>query len=255
MGVKSSAFFIAAAVSGASVLLSTAPIPSRASYINPSPDCGPEGNTAAAMLIGWALYPWSPLFNSACVTHDRNYDLANESTSMTQTRADNIFLQDMRQSCRANWNKAGTGTTGGKLWRLLRATVTSSTYKNEMIKWCYNYAKTAYWAVAEFGSDIDAIQGFDSIQVTSAKIKTVKNTFSDDEIDVKFTVKNDGNVNIEVDAVLMKKGRYYKDLMSKNSLGNVASALSTNTLDTEPDAYEKDLRPGQSYSDKLTVLI
>ena len=237
------------------MIFSTAPTPSKASALNPSPDCGPQGrgSTAVAMTIGWLLYPWSPHFNSACRTHDQNYSLANRSTTMTQTRADRIFLADMKRSCRANWNKPGVGATGGKLWRALKAAVTTSTYRQEMIKWCYNHANTAYWAVAEFGSDIGAIEGFDSIKVTRATIKKVKNTWSDDEIDINFTVKNDGNVNIEVDAVMMKKGRYYKDLTKKNGLGDVASFLSTHTLDTEPDTYEKDLRVGQSYSDKLTT--
>lgn len=238
-----------AATAGASLVLSMLPLPAKANPLNPSPDCGPMERPYVSAIIGEVLLPWSPFFNAACKKHDANYVLADTDPSMSQSKADKIFLSDMKKSCKKNWSMTGKGTN--KLYKLLKPALLP--FKSGMIAWCTSYAKIAYSVVSEFGSDIGAIKGIDSIKVESAKITRTKDTFSDDEIDIVFKVRNDGNVNIEVDAVMMKKGHFYKDLVKKDALGNVASFLSRHTLDTEPDLYEKDLKPGQSYSDKLTT--
>ena len=238
-----------AVTAGASLVLSTLPLPAKANLLNPAPDCGPMEYPNISRGLGWFLLPWSPFFNAACKKHDANYLLADTDPNMTQTKADKIFLSDMKKSCKKNWDKTGKGTN--RLFKLLKPALLP--FKTKMISWCTSYAQIAYSVVSEFGSDIDAIKGINSIKVESAKITRTKDTFSDDEIDIVFKVRNNGNVNIEVDAVMMKKGHFYKDLVQKDGLGNVASFLSKHTLDTEPDLYEKDLKPGQSYSDKLTT--
>jgi hypothetical protein len=217
--------------------------------------CGPASNPTLSISWNTLLYPWSALFDSACKTHDENYDLVNNqnnNTRMTQTRADRIFKDEMNRLCDTRWRDALrlNGTVGDFGYGLAQIFSLGS-FAPAMKAWCKSSALANYSMVAEFGADIGAATGFPSVKVTRARVYREDDYLSDDEIKVQFTVVNDGNVDIEVDAVMMKKGRGYRHLLNPGILSRVASALNSNIADTEPDTYEVDLASGRSWSDSV----
>lgn len=250
---RSIASLIAASSLGSSVVFL---LPNTAKAIPAwSKHCGPASMPEAAIAWNTLLYPWSPLFDSACKTHDENYDLVNSennSANMTQRKADTIFKDEMNRLCENKWRDAiGLNGTAGDIAYGTAQLFSLGTFAPAMKTWCKSSALANYAMVAEFGADIGAATGFPSVKVTSARIYRSDDWLSDDEIKVQFTVKNDGNVDIEVDAVMMKKGKGYRHLVSQGVLGRIASALDSNIADTEPDTHEVDLHSGQSWSDTV----
>ena len=220
-----------------------------------STHCGPASLPILSGAWNTLLYPWSALFDSACKTHDENYAMVNRpnnSQSMTHARADRIFKNDMNRLCNTKWRNAlRLNGTAGDIGYGLAQIFSIGTFAPAMKAWCKTAALKNYAMVAEFGADIGAVTGFPSIKVTRARIFKTNDWVGDDEIKVAFTVVNDGNVDIEADAVMMKKGKGYRDLMNQGVMGRIASALDTNIADTEPDTHEVDLTSGQSWSDTV----
>lgn len=240
-------------VTATSIGSSVAAIAPTSAYAIPawSTHCGPASSPTLAKGWNWFLYPWSALFDSACKTHDDNYDLVNDqnnTTRMTQARADTIFKNDMNRLCNTKWRDAlRLNGTAGDIGYGLAQIFSMGGFAPAMKAWCKTAAASNYAMVAEFGSDIGAATGFPSVKITNARIFREDDYISDDEIKVQFTVVNDGNVDIEVDAVMMKKGKGYRHLMNPNVFSQIASALNTNIADTEPDTHEVDLTSGQSW--------
>lgn len=217
--------------------------------------CGPESSPTASKIWNGLLYPWSRLFDSSCKAHDDNYRLVNRGEGgMTQRKADNIFREDMYSQCDHKWKSAVglTGTTG-EIAASFAQLLTIGQFAPAMKVWCKSAALKNYGMVTTLGEDVGAIRGFPSIKVTEAKLKRIYNRWSDDEIQVNFTVANNGNVNIEVDAVLMKKGKGYKNLVNPGTLGTISNALNSDIIDGVPNTHEVDLRSGEQWSAKVTT--
>lgn len=237
---------------GSQVFLSAPPshaLPAWSTY------CGPESNAGASAIWNGLLYPWSRLFDSSCQKHDEGYVRVNNGESgWTQSRVDIEFRNDMHRQCNQNWQRAlGLTGTAGEIGTTLAQIFSLGTFGVAMKAWCNSAAESNYQMVTTFGEDVGAVRGFPSILVSSAKINRVYNTLSDDELDINFTVVNNGNVNVEVDAVLMKKGKSFRDLVKPGFLGTISSAFNTDIIDAVPNTHEKDLRPGQQWSEKVTT--
>lgn len=72
-----------------------------------------------------------------------------------------------------------------------------------------------------------------SLKVKDVKVKRIVGIWSDDELSVCVTVKNDSNLDTEWDLVLLKKD------------GNIA--------DVEPDTYERNIKVGQIDEECVTT--
>lgn len=225
-------------------------------------NCGPAHggklSTSAGVIWNSLLYPWSRIFDSSCAQHDKDYDAAERSSNaMSQKEADNKFLKDMQHKCRNNWKEAiYANNTAGEIATTILNVASLGIFSTGMKAWCLSTARANYEMVSNLAEDIGSIKAFPSIKVTSAKIKRIDDYFSDDEIEVRIQAVNDGNVNIEVDAVMMKKGKGFRDLVKGKSWyspSGWASALNSDVVDTEPDTHEKDLKSGESWSEKLTT--
>ena len=237
---------------GSQLLLSATPshaLPAWSTY------CGPESNPGASVLWNGLLYPWSRLFDSSCQKHDEGYTKVNNGErGWTQTRVDREFKNDMNRQCNQNWQSAlGLTGTAGEIGTAMAQIFSLGTFGIAMKAWCNGAAESNYQMVTTFGEDVGAVSGFPSINVTNAKIRRVYNRWSDDEIDVTFTVANNSNVNIEVDAVLMKRGKGFRHLVKPSFLGTISSAFNSDIIDAVPNTHEKDLRPGQQWSEKVTT--
>jgi len=239
-------------VIGTSCLLGNSPasaIPAWSKY------CGPESNPGASKIWNGLLYPWSRLFDSSCRDHDNNYTKANRNEAgMTQARADNLFRNDMQRKCNQNWRSAvRLNGTGGDIAYTIAQIFSLGTFGEAMRLWCLGAAESNYQMVTTLGEDVGAVRGFPSIEVTQARIKRIDDWLGDDEIEINFTVRNNGNVNVEVDAVMMKKGKGYRQLVRPSTLGQISTAFNSDIIDAEPDTYEVDLNSGQQWSDKLST--
>ena len=223
--------------------------PSWSSY------CGPESSPGGSVIWNGLLYPWSRLFDSSCQTHDANYSLANKGDgTMTQARADSIFLADMQRKCNQQWKSVvGLNGTAGEIASTVAQILSLGTFGLAMEAWCSSAAQSNYLMVTTLGEDVGAVRGFPSISITQATIRRIYNRFSDDEIEVAFTVSNNGNVNIEVDAVLMRRGKGYRDLVKPGLLGSISNAFNSDIIDGVPNTHEVDLRSGQRWSNKVTT--
>ena len=216
-----------------SSLLATSLLLSTNLAANAKDYCGPDDNAFMSWITNAYLSPFDKIFNPLCKEHDENYSLVNKrsNTSMSQERADQIFRTGLYRACSNDWRKAIKGTWRDndiyygwtQLW-------TNGNYASYIKSWCRDLADDAYSMVSEFGSDIAAVKGFPSLKVTKARIFREDDYWSDDEIKVDFTVVNDGYVNIEVDAVMMKKGKGYKNLLNPSVFSRVASALDRSVL-------------------------
>ena len=72
-----------------------------------------------------------------------------------------------------------------------------------------------------------------SVKVKKVEVMRIDDTLSDDELQVCVTVQNDGNIDTEWDLVLLGKG--------------------DSIVDTEPDAYERNIAIGKTDKECVTT--
>jgi hypothetical protein len=185
--------------------------------------CGPDNNSAIKAYVIYLLYPYDETFNPACKNHDKCYGELR-SNGKTKEQCESEFKRDLYQQCenRSLYEKISEDLfgliTNIKLW----GTATS------LSKACKRQADFAVWAVSQFGENPlrDTGQALYSMKVVKVEANRIYDQFSDDELKVCVTVRNDGNLATEWDLVLLdKKG---------------------GIVDTEPDTYERNINVGQT---------
>ncbi len=230
-----------------------------------STHCGPEGGGMASVAFNSVLYPWPRLFDESCLVHDRDYDRVNSGDrSITQRMADDKFLRDMMNNCRTRWREAVNMTgVGGDIAYWIAQIGSFGAFAPFMQASCMASATLAHSLVAEFGADIGSANGVSSIQVRRATLRRFDTglfgSFDEDEVTVEFEVINDGNYDLELDAVLLRKGSTVRDLANPRGMRDVASNWVTffnrHSVDVEPDTHEFDLSTGrgQVWRDSVTT--
>jgi hypothetical protein len=192
--------------------------------------CGPQNSPTGHIATKFFLYPYDGLFNPACEKHDDCYNLT--VSGKTKEQCDNEFQQNLYKICedRSFWKKISQNIfgmiTNPKMWgNILIPEV-------DLLNSCKKQADYAVWAVSTLGES--SVSGaIYSLKVTDVKVKRIVDTWSDDELSVCVTVKNDSNLDTEWDLVLLKKD------------GNIA--------DVEPDTYERNIKVGQIDKECVTT--
>jgi hypothetical protein len=185
--------------------------------------CGPDNSSTGKKLTEFFLFPYGKTFNSACKKHDKCYDEL-KSNGKTKEKCELEFKQDLYMQC-------GNRSLSEKLSQDLVGIVTNPKLLGTnagLSEACKRQADWAVWAVSQFGENpLRATgQALYSLKVVKVEAKRIYDRFSDDELEVCVTVRNDGNLATEWDLVLLdKKG---------------------GIVDTEPDTYERNIKVGQT---------
>ena len=235
-----------------SLLIPTIGLDQASLTANAARTCGPSSYPWMSDAWYWINYPWGGIFEPACIKHDQNYALANRDPSMTQTQADNIFKADMYRACESKWNRVPASP--GKAWRWISSIFSNQSYRTKLIRWCQKTANNYYYMVSEFGEDVGSVgtnAKLRSLKISNPRISRSDDWLSDDEIKITFKARNNGNSNIEIDAVMMKKGKYMRHIMNPGALGRIATSLNNDVADVEPDTHEVDLKPGQTWNGEV----
>lgn len=214
IGVVTFSYFVNSSIEQ----LSLTPHPVQASSVQ---YCGPDNSAAGRKATKFFLYPYGSTFDPACKEHDKCYGEL-KTNGKTKEQCEVEFKRDLYKQCedRSLSQKIGQDLfgmiTNPKLWGI------------GLTGACKRQADYAAWAVDQFGESAlrDAKQALYSIKVVKVEAKRIYDRFSDDELEVCVSVRNDGNLATEWDLVLLDKK------------GGIA--------DTEPDTYERNIKVGQT---------
>jgi hypothetical protein len=182
--------------------------------------CGPANNPKVANLVRFFLFPYVKTFNPACKNHDKCYEELR-SNGKTREICDLEFKRDLYKQCENR-------SLSQKISQDIFGVITNPKLGIGLTRPCKSQADYAYWFVSGIGEWPlgDAGQSLYSLKVVKVEANRIKDRFSDDELKVCVTLRNDGNLATEWDLVLLdKKG---------------------GIVDTEPDTYERNIKVGQT---------
>lgn len=185
--------------------------------------CGPDNSPTAKKMTKILLFPYGETFDPACKKHDKCYDEL-KSNGKTKEKCELEFQQNLYQQCENR-------SLSEKLSQDLLGVVTNSKLWGSqagLSEACRRQANWAVWGVSQFGESALRATGqtLYSLKVVKVEANRIVDRFSDDELEVCVTVRNDGNLATEWDLVLLSQ------------TGGI--------VDTEPDTHERNIKVGQT---------